>query len=69
MSDKHRPANLPDGLSPEEAARSEKLARRLLIGASAVMGGLVLLIALALAMAPRDDSTLGVMKALVFRCH
>ena len=38
-------------------------------GACAVMGGLVLLIALALAMAPRDDSTLGVMKALVFRCH
>lgn len=69
MSDKHQPADLPDGLSPEEAARWEKLARRLLIGATAVMGGLVLLIALALAMAPKDDSTLGVMKALVFRCH
>ena len=69
MTDGKAPADLPDGLTPEEAARWEKLARRLLVGACAVMGGLVLLIALALVMAPRDDSALGVMKALVFRCH
>ena len=42
---------------------------RLLIGSAVVMGGMILLTFLALAMAPKDDSTLGTMKALVFRCH
>jgi hypothetical protein len=69
MSGRSQGTGLPDGLSPEEAARWEKLARRLLVGSAAVMGGLILLTFLALAMAPRDDSTLGTMKALVFRCH
>jgi len=69
MTGRQPQEGLPDGLSPEEAARWERLARRLLIGASAVMGGMILLIALALAMAPKDDSALGTMKALVFRCH
>ena len=69
MTGSDRPAGLPDGLSPEEAARWERLARRLLIGSAVVMGGMILLTFLALAMAPKDDSTLGTMKALVFRCH
>lgn len=36
------------------------------------LAGLVLLLsgsALGLLLAPKDDSTLGVMRALVFRCH
>lgn len=36
------------------------------------LGGLALLLAgsaLGLMFAPKDDSTLGVMRALVFRCH
>jgi hypothetical protein len=63
------PADLPDGLTPEEAARWERLARRLLLGSALVMGAMILLIGLALALAPRDDSTLGTMKALAFQCH
>jgi hypothetical protein len=69
MSGEPRPAGHPDGLSPEEAARWERLARRLLIGSGLVMGAMIALTFLALAMAPQDDSTLGTMKALVFRCH
>ncbi len=69
MSGEPRTTGHPDGLSPEEAARWERLARRLLIGSAAIMGAMILLTFLALAMAPRDDSTLGTMKALVFRCH
>ena len=57
------------GLAPEEAARWERLARRLLLVSAAVMIGMVGLIALGLAMAPKDDSTLGLMRALVFQCH
>lgn len=63
------PAAVPAALTPEEAARWERLARRLLLWSSGAMFGMVGLIALGLAMAPKDDSTLGVMKALVFRCH
>ena len=69
MTGGKQPVDLPDGLTPEEAARWEKLARRLLLGSAAVMGAMLLLIALTLALAPRDDSTLGTMKALVFQCH
>lgn len=69
MSGEPPSAGHPDGLSPEEAARWERLARRLLIGSAVVMGAMILLTFLALAVAPKDDSTLGAMKALVFRCH
>ena len=69
MSADRGPQGLPDGLSPEEMRRWERLARRLLIGAVAVMGAMVTLIVVTLLLAPKDDSTLGMMKALVFRCH
>jgi len=69
MSAEQDPRAVAEGLSPEERAHWERLARRLLIGAVALMGAMVVLIAVALLLAPRDESTLGLMKALVFRCH
>jgi len=56
-------------LSAEELARWERLARRLLWFAAATMALMVILVVLALVLAPKDDSTLGLMCSLVFRCH
>ncbi len=64
--------DLDGGVAPLPAAeveRWERFGRRLLLGSVVVMVATVALVALGLAMAPRDDSTLGAMKALVFRCH
>jgi hypothetical protein len=58
-----------DPMAPPPPSRPQRTAEWALVCG---LAGLALLLAgsaLGLLLAPKDDSTLGVMRALVFRCH
>jgi len=65
-SDNTAPDDLPVASAPGSAQRK---AEWVLVGALGFLALLLAGSALGLLLAPKDDSTLGVMRAIVFRCH